>query len=334
MINHGVSLAGITGTPDRDSCVGDDALGRIVTTSVELMMMCVNNLGTVNPTKFSLLRAQPEDDPMGATRDQFKYLKRPLGLDWDGQPWLGVLDFFPDVAGALFKSDGIHSVRDPDRQPLLVAKTFAMQWGRFLRIQRSSLDYTSDLTMLRVEDLEMLLGLIAECYRQLGLPLEGGVPGTFTVPTPDGREPLEILCPPVSFDVFEAPWEEVLLDKYRGAVITEPIWMGGEVPPPVDLEPGDRFRGTSMGLMTLLEDLGCVAKEVCLQDVVFDEEYLVAYRERVMSGSKEVATNMLCDFTVLSVPSWYLDMALYYHPETIPIDPNDARSRATSLSVG
>jgi len=332
MINHGVSLAGITSTPDRDSCVGDDALGKILIHLMELLIICVNNLGSINPAKFSFLR--PSEDVVQGTLQQYKYLKRPLGLDLEGRPTLGILDFFPDIAGTLFEGDGIHSVRDPDRTPLQKAKTFAQQWGRFLRIQRESLDYTSDLQMIREEDLEVLLGAIAACYRKLGLPLEGGVPGSYTVPTDDGRQALEIMCPPCEFVVFESPWEEVLVDRFRGHIISEPIWMGGMMPPPVDLEAGDRFRSTSSKLMTLLEDLGCVTRVVCLQDVVFDEEYLVAYRERLLHGKGSEETSMLCEFTVLHVPFWYLDLSLYYHPETIPMDPMDARSRVTSLSVG
>jgi hypothetical protein len=125
----------------------------------------------------------------------------------------------------------------------------------------------------------------------------------------------------------------ILLDEFRGEIMSQPIWMGGELFPPVDVEAGDRFRCTPSKFLLLLEDLACLSSRVLLEDVVFDEEYLEAYKRRIYGGGgKDMC--LLKDYTVLVVPSWYHSVAVLHYPDTGLPDPMETLSRVTSLSVG
>lgn len=95
---HGISLAAVTGSPDDDCCVGDDALANILYTTLDLFIQCTNHLGEINPSKFITISPPTIEDPNPAA-GQFKFLKRPLNLDYFGKPYLGTLDFFPSIAG-------------------------------------------------------------------------------------------------------------------------------------------------------------------------------------------------------------------------------------------
>jgi len=129
---HGVSLSGITDRPDMDSCVGDDALARILKLELELFIILVNKLGTINRDKFTTIPRPPPDAPADETRHQMKYLKRPLGVDFEGRIKTGLLESFPSIADAIFPDgDGIHSVTK--QEPMTRIKTFCVQYGRLLQ---------------------------------------------------------------------------------------------------------------------------------------------------------------------------------------------------------
>jgi len=331
MINHGIALASATGTPDEDSCVGDDALANILISHISLFISAVNNLGSINPTKFTIIHHHPEDQGL-AVFDQFKYLKRPLGLDIFGKVTLGVLDFFPDIAGILFPDgDGIHSSKSIQRHHVDGVKTFVMQLGRFLRLQFNSREENDLVTE---EDNEVLLGLFRMVYRRLGLPEAGAPPSTHFVPVPgEGSARMDLMIPPLSENLFEVRWEESLLEPYRGAIFSSPIWVGGDYSPPVDMEPGDRFRSTPSRLLVLLEDLGVLSSTVITEDVIFDEEYLERYRARLYDAEGAKDFHLLKNYVVVgSVPFWYLDMASHYQPDILHYSPMNAMSRITSLS--
>lgn len=329
---HGISLGSASGTPDTDCCVGDDALTAILETFISAFITCTNNLGDVNPSKFRVIKRPTAEFPDPSTQ-QFKFLKRPLNLSAAGLPYLGILDFFPSVADALFPDgDGIHSSGNIERNFVDGIKTFCMQWGRFLRIQKPS----TSTDVVNDDELEFLLGSILAVYIRYGLPLEGAPPGGFYVELPDGqgRTGLDIMIPPCEWLVFERPWELILLDRFRGHVFTQPVTMGGAIHPPIDVSDGDRFRCTGSPLVTLLEDLGCIQSDVITEDVEFDDGFYEAYLSRVRDDSWHLPdgeTFMYKSVIVLEKPHWWMSVMLPYHESVLQSDPFEGMSRISSL---
>jgi len=267
---HGLALADITGTPDDDCCVGDDALARVRAWFLVMFISCVNNLGEINPSKFTTIRPLDMNDDTSALSEQYKFLKRPLNLDVETRvPELGTLDFFPSVADALFpEGDGIHSAT-PGYSHYTAAKTFAMQCGRYFRIHSQS-----PARLIREEDLTMILGLFQEVYSRYRLPVSGGLPGGFVVRWGEGNERVsDFYCPPLDTTwVFTSPWLEVLLDRYYGQQVSSPITVGGTIPPPLEIACGQVFHATSdVKVLQLCVDLGILEKQVEIQYSFFDQ---------------------------------------------------------------
>lgn len=230
--------------------------------------------------------------------------------------------FFPE-------GDGIHSPSSIDRHYVEGVKTFVMQWGRFLRIQRDSFEAVS----VNQEDLELVLGAIVAAYGKLGLPLEGAAPGQWNMKIPDEDETftLDIMIPPCEWAVFDIPWEDMLLDRYRGTVITRPIMVAGLIPAPLSAIEGDRYVATTSPLSVLLEDLDCVTKEVLVEDVIFDDEYMEQYKARIKGEDDRNKSSMLAKYVVLKVPDWWFDAWLPFHDTPELVDVDKSIGRITSL---
>jgi len=327
---HGLALADITGTPDDDCCVGDDALCKIRAWYLTLFITCVNNLGDINASKFITITPRDPEIEMSALTEQFKFLKRPLNLDYKNVPVLGRLDFFPSVSDALFpQGDGVHTTT-PGYNWFQSAKTFAMQVGRYYAIHCNG----DDITILaRDEDLEGLLGLFQEVYRIKGLPIDGGVPGGFVVEGGEYPRRGDFFCPPVdTIECFSTRWMEVILYRFYGQTITLPVTVGGTIPPPLDVYLGLSFRASSdVQVLALLVDLGILEKSVEMRSVVFDGSVCDEVWERLTGQIRDIEP-ILCTYEVVSPPPvWWYDVVSYDYPSLFEEDPADAWERLSTV---
>jgi hypothetical protein len=327
---HGLALADISGTPDEDCCVGDDALARIRAWFITIFISCVNNLGSINPEKFTTIAPTDPNGEHSRLTQQYKFLKRPINLDDRNIPILGRLDFFPSVADALFpEGDGVHSVT-PGYSAFSAARTFAMQVGRFFRLQCS--DDTVPI-LFREEDLDAILCMFREVYRVRGLPIEGGVPSAFTVKTDSGLREGDFFCPPIdTHDVFITPWMEILLERLYGRTLSLPVTCGGTIPPPLECSVGASFHATSdVQVLTLGVDLGFLEKTVEIRYVVFDGSVCDEVWEKMLVGTKNVEP-LLSRYTVVAeTPSWWYDVVSYDYPDLLEEDPIVMQERLSSI---
>lgn len=328
---HGLSLSEITGTPDNDCCVGDDALARVRSWFLVIFIACVNNLGDINPDKFTSMLRPKEDESESQT--SYKFLKRPLWVGHDGVVNLGYLDFFPSMSDVLFPDgDGVHTAT-PGYSQYGAARTFAMQWGRYLTIQTM---HGTGISISRDEDLEFILSGIRLCYKRLGLPLEGGIPGDDIRLDDRTVRQMKFFCPPAdTTQLFYEHWMEILLFRYHGRYTSLPLTSGGTIPPPLYAVEGETFTATSdVECLGLLVDLGVIESEVLVKDLIFDEAVMREVLSRLEFGP-EVDEPLMCRYTILEpLPSWYFDVVSFEYPLNLVEDPDEAMERVTSVLSG
>jgi len=327
---HGLALADITGRPDSDCCVGDDALAIVRSWFLTIFISCVNNLGVINPDKFTTISRLPNPMAGSILTEQYKFLKRPLNVSPEGAVNLGRLDFFPSVADALFPyGDGIHTTA-PSASGYNAAKTFAMQVGRYFRIHVNGTDpsvYAMD------DDLELCLILFRRVYRVYGLPVEGGIPHQFVVRWKHNEREADFFCPPVdSLEVFKFPWMGLLLDRFFGKEVTIPVTVGGTIPPPQDGCVGLTFNATSdVTVLQLGVDLGFLEKEQHIRYEIFDQSVSDSVWEKMERGG-HMEDPLYARYTILSpLPSWWHDVTVQYYPQLLPEDPLDIAERLSSV---
>jgi hypothetical protein len=330
---HGVALADLTSTPDSDLCVGDDALSKIYSFLLDSFISCVNNLGEINPDKFTTIPYLPQQSPH---YHQYKFLKRPLFVTVDGEPILGTLDFFPSIADALYpQGDGIHTSK-PGYTLTGAARTFAMQWGRFLRLVQLSEQNTS---VCDESELEFVLRGVQLVYKRFGLPIGGATPGNFVVRDFETETDSmgEYFLPPCdTVLVFGRDWMEDLLFRFHGQLVTLPV-LTVEQEVPQSLFEGQVFTcQTGIAVFGLMESLGMLSSRANTRWVEFDEEVL-AMMLAMMDGQKDDDLKVEMTYTVLSVPHWYEPYAtLVFQTDYIVEDPNEAWERlsvATGTSI-
>lgn len=328
---HALALADITGTPDDDCCVGDDAAAKIRAWLLAIFISCVNNLGTIHPEKFTTIRPIPPEEETSKLHDQFKFLKRPLNLDDNNVPTLGRLEFFPSVADALFPSgDGIHTVT-PGYSPYKSAKTFAMQVGRFLRIH---CNYEDFVIIARDSDMQCILDLFKEVYMKVGLPIEGGIPDGFVVGIGEQRRESDFFCPPVdTLDVFTIPWMELLLDRFYGHRVSLPVTCGGTIPPPLEVTVGEFFHASSdVQVLALAVDLGFLEKTIELRWESFTGSVCDEVWKKMIEGGHNTEP-LYCRYDVVApTPNWWYDVVSVDYPEFLEEDPLVAAERISSVT--
>lgn len=316
---HGAALGSITGTPDFDCCVGDDALVSIDPERLSLFMDLINYLGEINPSKVTVI-PHPADSTYDVFQNRFKFLKRPLYRRGDGNVMMGVLDFFPAIADVVSIPDTYHTVRC--KSAFDVAVSFSMQLGRFLSIQLHEIGFTLDQA-----DYEFVLEVFAFCYRKIGLPIGGALPGKVLI---EGFK-VECFIPPVHPDVFTIHWMECLMGEYVGTMFDRPVFISGVIDPPFDCVEGERFSCTPSPFLELLVALKLFDSEVEMVTVRFDDTEL-DFQMRLMSGDVLKDENlMLKTYSVISLPSWYFEYAVLFQPDLVCPDTADTLSTVTSL---
>lgn len=328
---HGLALGDITGTPDDDCCVGDDALAKIRAWFISMFITCVNNLGSINESKFTTI--PPPSEETSRMKHQFKFLKRPLFLNHNNIPELGRLDFFPSVADVLRPlGDGVHTAT-PGYNRYAAAKTFAMQCGRFLTIH-----VDAPIIMAREVDLDLILGSFRMGYQVFGLPVAGGIPGDFHIKVDGVQHIGHFFCPPVdSLEVFSDHWLGLLLHRLYGRECTMPITVGSSIPPPLHVSEGQTFNASSdYSVLQLGVDLKFLEKQVNTRVAVFDWNLLEEVQERMISRMQSMDVEpLLITYTVVaSPPSWWTDVISYEYSENLVEDPNEAWDRVTSIMSG
>jgi hypothetical protein len=311
-LNHGVSLSGLTDTPDEDSCVGDDAALSLHIRLLAVFGVIANKLGAINPEKVTVIHPPHIDDVAASTRDAYKYLKRPVHVQWGGAIITGFLDFFPNLAPIIFPGgDGIHSGIDESEGSTL--RTFVMQWGRFLNVMRST-----PFSMDQVdEDIEFILIIIRSVYTRAGLPYDGAIPGSgfkyvnLSRYYSKDEEPtlynVNFYVPPCdNAVVFQTDWLELLLARLAGREFSTPVWVTGPVPMPQWTFAGDECFVTSTPLSRLLVGLDYASAEVVIRPARFDEMFVDEYGDFIR-GKEKGRYQELIDLRIYDLPSWYAD---------------------------
>jgi len=303
---HGLSLAGFDDDPFCDSVVGDDALLKTVIELYSSLVQITNKLGTINPEKFTVIT--PNQDP---SIESFKYLKRPLSLDHDGEVVLGILDDFPNVAQVLSpEGDGIHSASRLTTPELV--STFIVQVGRYLSIQVSRLESLPDMSEVSMES-EFVLNVFRMVYDKYDIPCEGHIPGK---PFPGGkiknREVLAHLVakfiPPVdTLDVFRMDWMDILYASHAMEFISVPHLVAGEIPLPVYPSCQVTYQTTVAGqFLTLLTDMGFCDMKMQTIYVEFSADVLSSvklYLSGLFTGENKIRP--VFDVEFHNIPSWY-----------------------------
>jgi len=306
-LNHGVHLSTFTQTPDEDSCVGDDAL--LVIQQVLFPTFCeyVRSLGHINDSKFSSIPF-PET-PADSQRHAFKYLKRPLAVDFMGYIRTGTLDSFPNIApvlGLLSEFRSAHSFTSNMDE----ASTFSMQIGRFL----ANLDQDPvGLSYASEDALNLILRIFQIAYKRSGLNIHGGFPGSYTVGLKDNAR-VHFFYPAVdSTNIFGSNWFNDLYLQYFNEEITIPTRSPVDIPPEFGLLPGSTFVATlSHPLVHLLADLGCVRTRTLKRSVPFTESLKIELEEVIYYGRNDKLGKVMAEVTVVEKPSWYDEACLWY----------------------
>jgi len=335
MFLHGVVLGTATGTPDDESVVGDDALTKILRAYFQILLPVVNALGRINTDKYTTLSRPPTNDVTLANRQGYKYLKRPITVDFEGKIKTGTLDSFPGVADLLFpEGDGIHASHH-FQDPFGSIKTFCVQWGRFLTEhfrERSS-------SFALADDLEVVLHAVQVVYDKYGVDREGGVPGDFNMRIEDGKGRIErrsntFFVPPCDDRfVFDKDWIEDLYARRANAKFIEPVRVGGIILPDLDAQEGSRFDVTlDHPLVSLLVALDCVTVDKYMCEATFDRMYAERLKQRVAMDVEP--ESILASCTVISLPIWYLDVMLQLVPNASLRDPLERLDGITSLFSG
>jgi hypothetical protein len=323
-LNHGISLSGLTDTPDQDSCVGDDAAFKIHMSMLVTFGIIANKLGVINDEKVTKIRPPTLEDTKAFQRDSYKYLKRPIGLQYGGQLITGFLDFFPNLSPVIFPAgDGIHSTANEDLD--LVIKTFVMQWGRFLNTMANT-PYSTDQVD---EDIEFILIIIRSVYLKAHLPFEGCIPGSgfqyrnvsayYKEGDPDVMYNVNFYVPPCdNLSVFRTDWLELLLARYAGREFTTPVWVTASIPMPEWTYPGDECFVTSTPLAKLLEGLSYISAKQVLKTATFDEKFVDEFGEFIRGKDKGLYLELI-EVTIEGLPGWYRSAyeVLYPRPSGI-----------------
>jgi len=326
MLNHGLSLSSFTNTPEEDLVVGDDALIQLQLNLMYCFMIICNKLGRINTDKFTLIPRPPIEKPEDQVKLQFKFLKRPISVDFDGRLFTGFLDDFPNLAQAFFgmTGDGLHTCHPPDDERKLI-KSFATQWGRFLeRYHRSA------YALEQPETVEIILSIIGAVYDKFGLPTTGSLPFLldgkghlkhYMTTSQNERAPINFILPPCdSMDVFSTHFMDLLYDRYFG--LTMQLAMTDPTASlPEDLVPGLDVQATGGRLLSLLVDLGYLRVEMMTEFVEVTESSITALKERMKKERQgQYVQTLLYNVTVLKpMPFWYSDLYyILYHSSNVP----------------
>lgn len=316
-LNHGISLSGLTDTPDEDSCVGDDAALRLHLSLLLIFGTIACKLGLINPEKVTQIRSPDLEDTSATTRDSYKYLKRPIAVNWGGELITGFLDFFPNFAPIYYpKGDGIHTVSVEEEHTAI--ESFCMQWGRFL----STMYRTSFLDSMVEDDIEFILRIIRSVYRRCRLPFEGSIPSVGHYLTDDPLNPGHQIERVIDFyvpscegpEVFDTPWLDVLLARFDRTRFITPVRVREPVPIPDWVFPGCEFIATLSPFTRLLEGLGHIRSETIREEREFNEQFVNEFRNFLTGKDKETTFHGLYTFTVDTLPHWYHDYVINTTP--------------------
>jgi hypothetical protein len=332
-LNHGISLAGFNDTPATDSVVGDDALLKITRELLFVLIAVVNKLGIIHPEKVTTIPVPAEDKPLQKEEHAFKYLKRPLRVNFLGEIETGCLDFFPNIASCLFpEGDGIHD--SPGKDISVLVRSYISQVGKYLtNLARGH--------FMNDPDAELMLVVLRSVYLKYNLPLEGHIPSTrvFTswVQLKAGKEQVNVSgllwIPPLdTLEVFITPWMSILFDRFAGQDVVVHHMVDGDIPPPINIHPGMEFHATGGGrFLTLLQDLGYIERTAVMITRSFGGEVLRQAEDMFMQYGSSEMTNLhaLYHILVLQVPFYYVDYVLRVFGD--PHNPEDVWDRNMEL---
>jgi hypothetical protein len=316
---HGINLSSFTQRPMNDSCVGDDALAIIVASLLPAFVDHTTKLGDIAPDKFTTWKTA--DPPTEAERQQFKYLKRPLTVDFIGEIRTGILDSFPNL-GDIFapEGDGTHSSSNLYANEYERVKTFCMQVGRFITSQSRNvlgLSYTTE------EDAWFVIECFQVVYDRYRIDVTGQLPGS-TMRLEGENVVIDFFAPPIDHtSVLEEGWMERMYHLHHNEMFTTVVRVEAVIPPPQFITVGSIFRCSSNHKLTgLMEELGYFEVTPILMEVEFDEKYKRFYDGIFFSGAR---TTILAECRVLrEPPEYYLDVSSWFHLDRNVGDPFEA----------
>lgn len=249
---HGIHLCMLLESLIAGRCIGDDALVNLKR-GLKLDRLSnfqdgVNNLGTVEASKFSMWRY--DDDPEDAS---WHYTKAPL-TRIDSGISQGIALVWPSIANLLKLDDRYHTTPIPT--DLQQRKTFIAQWSRLLTRL-----YTLSISLSDV-DRQTLRSFQNYSYRRLGFH-KGG----YYISKDDHRLVLPVK---LEFHEFGLDWKPFTIDimRGRGSVRLPLLWNIRERPSGLEME---TFESQSTKLLSLLENLGYLEKEMLFEDVDFSQ---------------------------------------------------------------
>lgn len=315
---HGIHLGEFTGTPYEDSCVGDDALVAILASLLPLFISHVNHLGTIHPEKFTLLTRRANDS-RHQNRQAFKYLKRPVTVDFIGQVRTGILDAFPDLFTALgYETD---SFRTPDNLTFEErAKALVTQWARFLVVH---LDDPTRLSYALEDHLYILLEMIGVCYDDLGIPRSGCIPSQL-IGNGEWRIEARFYAPPCDdLSVFQENWLDLLYRRFSDEGITIPYTTESLLGPEPDCLATHRTRcSAGHPVVRIME----VLKKVKRENIMVYTTFTAEVRERESDRIFRAKGHTLAEITFYDVPEWFSDVLMYFLEDYGLGDPFEAMS--------
>lgn len=274
---HGLHLVQITGSYDRCSCVGDDALGIMEITvaqdkeegeivpldSVHLTLDAIRTIGEIQREKTRVFDPITEDEH---DDHRWAYLKRSLDRIED-QLVLGEMLSPPSFA--MVFHEFCHTTRRLrfDLSPENVCSRFASQAFSFVRRLHELSGIVTE------EDVEVAWTYLRHCYSHLKLPLSGYLFGKHNTGVPKHLEDVTLLpfLPRNQEDCMELVRKSPIVALSEMLLDAE-VWLpecvlDRVVASDVDLEPSEQFTSTGNGVLSLLELFGYVTRSTPLVKV-------------------------------------------------------------------
>jgi len=249
---HAFHAGYATKDPTSGVGIGDDAIGLVKEHPEDKLVPHMNLIGTLEKSKVDIFYPRNEDLDTQVS----KFVKRRFTFSEAGLS-IDRLPDFPNLAVVFGVKDEFHTVLSQDRTEVIFK--FLGQVGSFLW-QLQSLDFTD-------EDCELVVRIFSLCYKKLGLPVHGSLPGyrhhSF-------RDYIPVCIPPIIFD-YSQDWSEVLWERTDSTVCMLPL-LTGDVLVPDYFESTRSFKATDSKMLQVLIDLGCVEKIRALKELVRVEE--------------------------------------------------------------
>jgi hypothetical protein len=290
MTFHGFWGQAVANTATSGVGVGDDEL--IITRNNPYDEDCptirhIQLIGTLHPEKSAVLppisSIVPEGDRV------WKFLKRRIELNKDGIT-IDWLSDFPMIVHVYGIQDDFHVVRPQTKFDVLYK--FCAQSGRFLTT------IFENAGLLHDDEHRLIRAFLTTCYRKLGLPFNGQLPG-FPLDALGGSICMFVV-PPIIHDVTAEDWRDIIWSRSENSTCLLPV-TGSSISVPSFVPQGE-FTATSSRVTAVLIDVGCIVEVTKLKELVYiDNLNLHRFKEWLAGSSFTVSLYRFTDFC----PAWF-----------------------------